>query len=386
MTAPDSRLHEALAHHSHLVDSHQIEFEQVRRRAVGIRRRRTSSALAASTLSAAVVLGSVSLLGGGTGPQPSPALPAPMSMVPSPSATAIGALRLSSIRRGPAPEVAYVQGGKLRLPDGSAESHPWINGTTSFASYHGGWLKMDGQRRITQIDSDGNVVRTGRSSNYLDVAAYRDTSGTWQATAIDGVAYSGSPMSSDDLRQPLPADTSLIGFASGGRLVAGDSVGNNWLIDPAGGRSRLTRKLVTVTGTAPTTGLVVGALTTDRLAVVNVDGQMLWTLPSEIVGAGTFSPDGTKIWGVVESGGHFSVAIYDALTGNRLTYFRLTEHALDTEGEPVWEDDNHLLLALREHQSDNTAVVRFGADRSILRATEVIRSPDPRTFVFSATG
>jgi len=373
---PEQQLSDALGSRGKAYDPAPIGFEEVTRRAGRIRRRRLTASIAATGLGLVGVVGIATTWNAPTGGQQIPPV-ATGSVHPTPFIDTVGPLSLSSVKRGAAPHVAYLFDGRVYSPGDIDEPLPNPRGVTSFGSYHGGWVTVRNNELVTQFDADGAVVRSGPGSGLST-----DADGARHGFAINGTLYVGSPMAEGETAIALRSGSVFKGFVSGSRWIE-ERDGKTFLVSSDGNKHTRLPMLTPVRATSPTGDLYAGS-GDDALRVSSIDGTTTWETTAWI--PESFSPDGTLVAALSPSEGLAKVArvaILDAKTGQRLAYFRLTEHSLELAGMPRWEDNSHLLFGAKQLGNSQVALLRLGVDKSLVRATKVLDATHRQGFVIS---
>lgn len=387
MMQTEDRLIQVLQHEGGAFRPPVVSFDDIQSRARAIRRRRTTVTAGLGSLGLAVVVGAAVTLGTslpGRAPEGSPV--AQISIVPGPSGDPTAPLPLDRIQQGAPPRIDYAFASTLTHADGTIESPPWLGSARSFLAYTEGWLVLDDQGVLTHYSSTGAVTSSGRSTTSGNRAAVLDHSEFYVGYAHDKTVTVGPPTAKGELTVAVPDMNRFVGFLTGHRVVYSDHSGSAKVITFAGKVRDVPAPVTAVIDASPGQNLISAVSATGRVIVIKPDGTIKWTMPLDVASAGRFNSDGRLLWTRSQgANGSVSVAIHDALSGDRLTHFRLTDHHLELLGEPVWEDSSHLLLALREQGTTSVAVVRFGADRSIVRATPVDTSAAQRPFIFSVS-
>lgn len=122
-------------------------------------------------------------------------------------------------------------------------------------------------------------------------------------------------------------------------------------------------------------GLVAGVVDSNasRSAVVDLaSNRRLWRRSGHPI---RFSPSGRLL--LLGPGGPGAPSlVVGSRTGEVLARLSLAER-LGQTGDPIWEDDEHLLAMVSRHGYKESMVVRIGLDGSVERATDWLRGASP---------
>lgn len=350
-------------------------------RAGRIRRNRRAAAAAGLAAAVAAIALPASLMSGGVLDRSD--APDAATQVPSPTQAAdLGPVAetldfsISGLETGAAPGVGWVEEGVAYLPDGTDVVLPSSRGETVRSA-----AALDDNLVLGTWDDQGNVtvVVTNRDGEILSsdpatgspvlsedgtVAAYARPDGTPVLLTNGGL----------DLRElpTVPAESPMVVAVSGSAPC--DGTCTVWVNDV--GRDPAAFRVDTTGVTDVTTTTRVNAVHGDRYVgnvsirddLFPVDGvwsgsgaEPDWSADS-LTG---FSPDGRWVVGQFAEGlGASELRILDASTGKpQVTWLRGKPEGATALGDPVWEDDTHLLQVLT--QGRDVAIVRFGLDGSM---------------------
>lgn len=377
------------------VGGHPIGFAAVRQSAKRIQRRRqvVTGGIAALVASIALPTGVAvnSALDDPGRPDRQPTFAtSPTQATPSEAPTApAGPVRLTldGLERGANAGLDYLLGAELVRADGTRVQLQ--REYMQIAPFDGGWVALwqeDGNYTRDFLDADGRVTSSLPSVSGL-------------AVNLDGdrVAFSQVENGEQQLFDSLGSDPRTVSDPAG-RLVfpvgyAGDGVlvyqtegdpGQVYVYDE---RSEVYEvpanpRLIGARGTSEAQGLIAGQLS------YNDDGTSCWTVVSYKTGnqlfgkncewtLERFSPDGRYVIGTPsdgDGGGSRGLAILSAQTGEVLTEFEQGRNGQLFLGDPVWEDDAHVLATVVDGLESQ--VVRFGLDGSMEIASETVTNED----------
>jgi hypothetical protein len=384
------------------VGGHPIDLDTVRSTAGRIRRRRNVVGLAVAALVAAVVvpagLAVTDLLSTAGAPDEMPSFAGSPSMTQAPRPTGPVRLTVDGLERGDDAGVAYVYGKELFLPDGRVvrlertyqEIAPVGDGWVGVTSGDGGAVTRD------LIDPQGNITSTLPSAGGLAT----DLDGSRVAwTQIENGEVNLVDVTTDGMEPRSPANQgnppmTPVGYAGEGVLVytVGAEQTEVRVFEPSASDYEIPARprLIAARGTAENEGLVAGQ-TESR-----IDGSC-WAVVSYRTGdpafetcdhsLRAFSRDGRYVIGTdayTDGAGLRSLAVLDARSGTVVARFVQPRNGQLYLGEPVWEDDEHVLAPVVDGLE--TQVVRFGLDGTIEVASDTVTAdgyfmPSPIRFV-----
>ncbi|GAB2760276.1 hypothetical protein [Nocardioides pakistanensis] len=391
----DLLVHE-LRERSSDVGGHPIGFAAVRQSAKRIQRRRhlVTGGVAALVASIALPTGVAvnSALDGAGQPDRQPTFAtSPTQATPSEAPTAPSGpvtLTLDGLERGAEPGIDYLLGTELVRADGTRVQLE--REYQQIAPFDDGWVALwqeNGEYTRDFLDADGTVRDSMPSAPGLAVnqagtqVAYSQVDGGKQQI-FDATGLDARTVEDPDGTRPLTP----VGYAGNGVLVfktEGDP-GQVYVYDE---RSKVYEvpanpKLISARGTSQAQGLVAGQLS------YNEDGTSCWTVVSYKTGnqlfgktcdwtLEKFSPDGRYVVGTPSDGdgvGPRGFAILSAQTGDVLTEFEQDRDGQLFLGDPVWEDEAHVLATVVDGLESR--VVRFGLDGSMEVASDPVTGED----------
>jgi hypothetical protein len=282
---------------------------------------------------------------------------------------------LSDLPRGVPPRIGYVDHGVWHGTDGARVELPDEHGISAITAYDGGFLVADtrffeGSLGVVRIADDGRRLGDWASSGgavlapdgEIAWASYVEPeSGLTGPSLLHRLDACGDVTSVPWLdRQPF----SVVAFVGDSVVARHRFLGPTYLVGPSGESARVPHVGVALDASRH---LVSGFLGSEARwsGVVDVrSGDLLWRTRGSVVG---FSPSGRR---VVVSDGRRGWWVARASDGRRL--WDLAVPARSYTSEPVWEDERHLLAVTT--RGTLAAVLRFGRDGTVERATRVSRS------------
>jgi hypothetical protein len=369
-----------------MVGSH-LGLAEVKGRARSIRRRRATGAMVAVAAAVAIIVPTVDLADH-TGGKPEPA---PATQVPTPTRTATpvdghqpapGVLDVSDLPPGAAPQLDYVAGGRLHVPDGSDGAIETRYTPYSFVEMEDGsrvWLTThDGAAYVELQDSDGGFEPPVRSGSFTLAVNPAHSISAWISPTGQVSVYEGRASQPHTYGDPVPGTEWKVAAVSGSSCSLACTVYVNGS-DTAGTR---TPYEVTDSATQPLRDggyLVVndvsdGGLTVGLTSISDFRTCSKLLGGGEFVGADTckhqllgFSPDGRHVWGTqtyFDGPGTSSIAVFDP-QGKPLFERRSDEahQATIPVPGPVWEDNSRLLVPV--FQDGSWSLVRIYSDGSM---------------------
>lgn len=356
-----------------------LGFEEVRSRALGIRRRRRATACGA----AAAVVAGVLLLPGLVGGSPRTAGPEPAPPAPSIALGQTIPIGLDAAA-GEAPHVIYQRPADDVVIDADGE-HPLPEQTVQVVPYDGGYLAiaqgdspLETKLRLYRLGDDFSV-EDDLGPTLPPVAVSPDGKrAAWAEISADG----GAALAVDDgatvQRVDLPDQQTAvpIGFTADGlvyRLDPVDTEASFWELT-ADGRTTAVPDLEYVWDASAVTDLVVGNTRYDNeesrpCAGAVRDGALLWDKCWYQLE--DLSPAGSMVVGYPDlaTPSHRRVTVLDAGSGMPLVTFDGGKRA--DVVETAWEDEAHLLAVVQ--QGGRQAILRLGLDGTVERTTDSVR-------------
>lgn len=346
-------------------------------RGIQRRQRRRTAALAVAAVVVAISVPTAVVLGtqgerahGPTGPATSPST---TSTTP-----------LSSIRRGPAPRIAYVDGHDYVSPDGTRSPLPVDYPISAITPYHGGFLiadnaELEGTVGLHLFDNVGREVGSWCTSGSPVLSADQlDTAFTTfpcsklhgQVSSVIRVGVStgmGDGESTQDTGMPIR----LVGMLGERVVFTGMFGAGAWVTDLVN-PPRVIHELTTVADADSASGLVAGqSRDSDSQdgAVLDPDtGRVVATMPGWVLG--TFSPDGRYVTATQLRRSTVPAAIFEVSTGRMVANEFGGAAGSPNPTSVAWEDPAHLLVTV--DSGGGHAILRLGVDGTMERATDVL--------------
>lgn len=380
------------------VDGHPVCLRDVRATAKAMQRRRRTVTGAVAALFAGFALPSgvalTAALDGGVDVRPAPVVTSPTGRPTPTTEQAVRpagdvALVLAGAPRGEDAGVDRVEGDLLVRSDGAVVELE--REYREIVRAGDGWVGVadagDGRLERDLVDAEGRVTGTVPSSWGLvtdatgsRVSFVQVENGTWSVFDVLTAAM--------DPRSPAnPGNRPLhpVGYAGEGVLVYVAGEGEDTQVrvfEPSAADYEVPAepRLIAASGASEATGMVAG-MTESR-----IDGSC-WAVVAHDTGRqafatcdhslGRFSPSGRHVIGreaYADGLGGRSLAVLDAASGEVLVSFEQPRDGSLVLGEPVWEDDTHVLAPVTDGR--DTRVVRFGVDGSLQIASETVLERD----------
>lgn len=383
-----------------------FDLEDVKGRAGEIRRRRRITTVLVAAAVAAVVVPTAFLVAPGlnTSGEIPPAGPSPTIVSPSegrdetepPQPGERQELDVSDLEAGEAPRMGYLEGGVIRLPDGSEIEPRTSRRPDGFAAApgSGGYAVTtrddEGNRRVDIVDGQGVVQATYPTPGGLAVTnggtvVWVTPGGAPSLLLPDGgdlLALGTVPTRSPDLVAVGGESCETVPAGRGECLAYVNDGGENggaYVSRDDGSVAEASSRIIRLADVSPEGHLVGIVEVKDDMSTCSVleepNGNVRWkTCENRFV---AFSPTGEHLLAVgsVGSGiGEGELAMYDAESGTRVTHWIGTRPESGFIGSMVWEDDEHVLATV--HQGGQWSVVRFGLDGSMERALGPVAGED----------
>ncbi|RJS46832.1 hypothetical protein [Nocardioides cavernaquae] len=292
----------------------------------------------------------------------------------------------AELEKGVPPRIPYIQDDRYVTPSGPGLDLPTgRRGVSGVARFSGGLLLSDatyfeGTNGIALV-KDGARVRSWPSAGHCssggpigsadgEYVAWvtvrcpesEDTSvGAVHVARVDGTG---------EVTQPVGAErVAVVGFLGRSVVYNTGFIRGAW-ITSSDGRPRRIPGVDTVQAVSPATGDLIGQVADRAHLVLDGDGEVLWRAPTG--GLVSFSPDGTKVLGIVAPG---RLSVLHSRTGDAATTIDMPRGA-DLESV-VWETERTLLTLLRCDGA--VAIVRVHLDGHIERATLPLGLEDDRS-------
>ncbi|RLV50694.1 hypothetical protein D9V37_01630 [Nocardioides mangrovicus] len=366
----DTLIERTLQHRADVAPLHEASPATVQRRAAQVRGRRRAAATSliagvAVVVAVAATVGVGSELGRGHH-APQPAAPTPTQ---APRVVELGSL--TDLAQGDRPAIGYGYGLRLHLADGTTRPVPGKKAYESWTTFAGGFLVASSDlSALTRYAGDGTpearytpgappaVSTDGRRAAWVDDGGHVDIA--------RGFADGGMQVT----RRAVPDVTGVVGFLpDGGVAVAGRGRGR--VVD-GGDRVRRLPALVSPNATSEAGALVAGQTARGDYAVVSsATDRVLWRSRLLVTG---FSSDGRYALGLADGSAPRTLALLDARTGGVVRTLQLPRHTRIYA--PRWEDAAHVLAIVVDSRGQRQALVRFGVDGSLARATAVTSSEE----------
>lgn len=348
-----------------------LSFDDIAAKAHTIRRRRrvvaagaVAAAVAAIAIPAAVLSG-----GGGTSRSEPPVVDNPLRPVP-------GVLELSTagLPIGDAPRVAWVDGGTIHLPASGTVPVPGVlDGlTVSSLALLGDHLVLgsrddEGNAAVTVTTRGGDVVTQDQASGDPTLSADGTIAAYVRPDGTPVLLTGGDPVGQELPR--VPVETPLMVAVSGSAPC--ERTCTVWVND--GGRTATAWRVDSAGATRITTTGRVNAVRGDRYIGILGLREDLFPIDGVFTGGASepdwqaealkaFSPDGLWVIRQFSEGlGASELAVLDAETGEpQVQWQRTAAEGATALGDPVWEDETHLVQLLT--QGREVVIARFGLD------------------------
>ncbi len=380
---------------------HPVSFDQVKRTAGRIRRRRAAATSAAVAVVAVGVPGGtwMAMQGSDAPDQHLVAAPSFHRDDPTPSldpnATAPGdrsgmnipSLELDEMARGDAPRRDWMQDKELHTADGRV-----LTLQTAYSTiyrYDDGWLALDyngSDAGATMQKLDGSGAPVGDPFPSTGGASSADGQHLTYLSGNDLMLHDNNTGDTTTVRAGLPAETVAVGVDAEGAVYynvpAKDHMldGRVWKdgaeIDPSPG---VTQPIRSVSGAGFTTRLIEISDMGSCSAVFDPAG--LEQARTCDFSTSEFSPDGTKVLAGPAYGDGFADLSFAVLGADWATpllervNYGSSEEQGDSLIDSVWEDDDHVLIAMADaangYDKMKWYVVRVALDGS----TEIAAGP-----------
>lgn len=391
------------------VGGHPVGFDEVRRSAGRIRRRRQVVAGAVAAMAVGVVVpAGLSVTSGRDavdGPVEQPSVitsPTPGGDDgPEPRPGGALPLTLGGLPRGEQPGVPYVLNDERTLvtPDGRFDLP---EAYSVIVPYRGGWLALgsrgeDGYENVV-LDADLNVVSStpGGSTTPGGEAMVRNADGTRvlyarrdagdpeRTVVVDAATGDESPQGSFSWSAPPGSSVFPVGYAGGGEVVY-EVVGepNAAFLGRAYGDSVPLRGFLKVLSVSESAGLVAGRISYDSagrscygvMEPAVSTSEMVWETCDHSLFE--FSPDGTLVVAGppdYDMWGPSGLTVLDLATGEPVVELDPPQGVVGQVSQATWEDADTVLAVVVEN--DRMGMVRVELDGHLEAATDVLPTTD----------
>ncbi len=367
----------------------------VRRAGVVRGRRRRTTALAAAAAVAVVVAPAAVRLNRSPGTSSGPTV-APSTATSSPTASTSLPTSLADLPFGRAPGIDYLDGHTYLDMNGGRIQDPALTTATSATPVRDGLLfavpRADPGLADLWVHTTNGDQRLGCGRDRFAMSDDGVVSAYWVTDSCSpgsaGRLYEGTDNTMGEggpgfVRTPAGVLIDPVGLQTEAVVV------NAWhgqdptaeLIDIGTGAATPLSALRVVSGSDENHRVVSGELAgrpvgqVGESAVVDATtGSVVWRTDWQL---GQFSTDGRYVVGLSSAGDTY--AVFDAVTGRKVAELPLATSGWITQ--VAW-DFNDTLLAVVDDGSGHTAIVRFGLDGQVTRATPVRQQENASVDVF----